>query len=130
MCIYHVGYARRLTHLRCSRLFGFQLAAMIHARVFEASDVGNDFIAPGIRKLRNRIICLIHSTSAAHPYFFGNNGRYTYDIEDKGRTINKKGVSRPRSNVPALRARYQSGRARLIKRRRSQLAPAVRGALG
>ena len=65
MCIYHVGYARRLTHLRCSRLFGFQLAAMIHARVFEASDVGNDFIAPGIRKLRNRIICLIHSTSVA-----------------------------------------------------------------
>ena len=49
MCIYHVGYARRLSHLRCSRLFGFQLAAMIHARVFAAPDVGNDFIAPGIR---------------------------------------------------------------------------------
>jgi hypothetical protein len=42
---------------------GVQLAATIHARACAVSDVENSFMAPGIRKLNKRIVCLIHSTS-------------------------------------------------------------------
>jgi hypothetical protein len=69
-----------------------------------------------------------HMAPESIPELRSRSDRDQRQMHTVARTINKKGVSRPRSNVPALRARYQSGRARLTKRRRSQLAPAVRGA--